>query len=119
MGSAILTALRGKVKRLTLVKAPEAPALNEAEGPMLNEHLWALILQHLDNLEDRIKASTSCRAAWNAGLVRVNIPSGVFLSSKGMSQSLCIYLSLSLATLKRLARRFHALGSMMESQEEI
>ena len=41
---------------------------------MLNEHLWALVLQHLDTLRARVKASTSCRAAWNAGLLKLNIP---------------------------------------------
>ena len=92
MGAAVLKALRGKIKKFTLTKAPDAPVLNEAEGPKLNEHLWALILQHLDNLKDRIKASTCCRAAWSAGLLKVIIPSGMFLTTTGMiiSQSLCV-----------------------------
>ena len=56
--------------------------------PMLNEHLWALVFQHLDTLRDHVKASTSCRAAWKAGLLKLDIP--VHLPPEGMRQSLCI-----------------------------
>ena len=117
MGSAVLKALRGKMKKLTLAKAPDASALNEAEGPKLNEHLWALILQHLDNLEDHIKAASCCRAAWNAGLLKVTIPGGMWMSDKGMSQPLCVYLGLCVLRLKMTGREVHALGNMMDSQQ--
>ena len=90
MGSAVFKALKGKMKKLSLMKAPERPVLNEAEGPKLNEHLWALILQHLDNLEDHITASTSCKAARNAGLLKIYIPNGTFLTATGMCQSPCV-----------------------------
>ena len=61
---------------------------------MLNEHIWALVLQHLDTLQDHVKASTSCRAAWKAGLLKLDIP--VHLPIEGMtrSQSLCICVGL-------------------------
>ena len=56
--------------------------------PTLDEHLWALVLQHLDTLQDHVKASTSCRAAWKAGLLKLDIP--VHLPTEGTSQSTCI-----------------------------
>ena len=55
--------------------------------PMLTEHLWALVLQHLDTLQDHVKASTSCRAAWKAGLLKLDMP--VHLPIEGMHQLLC------------------------------
>ena len=55
---------------------------------MLNEHLWALVLQHLDTLQDHVKASTSCRAAWKAGLLKLDIP--VYLPPEGMSKPIRI-----------------------------
>lgn len=60
--------------------------------PMLTEHLWALVLQHLDTLQDHVKASTSCRAAWNAGLLKLGMP--VHLPTEGTSQSICICVGL-------------------------
>ena len=56
---------------------------------MLSEHLWALVLSHLDTLRDHIKASTSCRAAWKAGLFKLDIP--VNLPTGGVIQLICIY----------------------------
>ena len=50
---------------------------------MLDEHLWALVLQHLDTLQDQVKASTSCKAAWKAGLLKLDIP--VYLPTEGMT----------------------------------
>ena len=78
MGTAMLQAVRRRMKRLTLKREPVHPTLNE--------HLWALVLQHLDTLQDRFKASTSCRAAWKAGLLKLEIP--VHLPIKGMSQTI-------------------------------
>ena len=76
MGSAKLRALNRKMRKLRL---------KERQGiPMLNEHLWALVLQHLDTLQDHVKASTSCRAAWKAGLLKLDIP--VYLPPEGMSK---------------------------------
>ena len=52
---------------------------------MLDEHLWAFVLQHLDTLQDHVKAATSCRAAWKAGLLKLDIP--VYLPTEGMNWS--------------------------------
>ena len=60
--------------------------------PMLSEHLWALVLQHLNTLQDHVKASTSCRAAWKAGLLKLDMP--VHLPTEGTSQSICICVGL-------------------------
>ena len=84
MGTALLQALQRRMERLTLKREPV--------NPTLNEHLWALVLQHLDTLQDRVKASTSCRAAWKAGLLKVEIP--VHLPIGGMSQTTCIWIAL-------------------------
>ena len=75
MGSAISQALTRIVKRFTLKKAPG--------GHMLNEHLWALILQHLDSLKDHVKASTCCKAAWTAGFLKLELPAQ--LPTEGVS----------------------------------
>lgn len=83
MGTALLQALQRRMKRLTLKREPVHPTLDE--------HLWALVLQHLDTLQDRVKASTSCRAAWKAGLLKVEIP--VHLPIGGMSQITCIWIA--------------------------
>ena len=53
---------------------------------MLNEHLWALVLQHLDSLKDHVKASTCCKAAWTAGLLKIGLPA--HLLTEGMSYHL-------------------------------
>ena len=84
MGLAMLQALYRWMKRLTLKKEPG--------GATLDEHLWALVLQHLDTLQDHVKAATSCRAAWKAGLLKLDVP--VHMSSEGMRQSFCIYVGL-------------------------
>ena len=90
MGSAILQALRRRMKSFTLRKAPK--------GHMLNEHLWALILQHLDSLKDHVKASTCCKAAWRAGLLKLDIPAQ--LPTEGMS----CYLGLCVLHLNMIGR---------------
>ena len=59
MGLAMLQALYRWMKGLTLKKEPG--------GAMLDEHLWAHVLQHLDTLQDHVRAATSCRAAWKSG----------------------------------------------------
>ena len=105
MGSATLAALKGKMNTLILKKAPgtrihgkpEDPRHKEPEYPTLNEHLWALVLQHLDNLQDRIKASACCRAAWKAALLKVKIT--IDVPAAGMSKTLCINLGLGLCVL--------------------
>ena len=63
------------MKRLHVEKEPEVPSLTE--------HLWTLVLQHLDTVQDHVKASTSCRAAWKAGFLKLDVPEQ--LSSKGRS----------------------------------
>ena len=88
--------MHNETKDLLHIKT-EASVHNEPAGHMLNEHLWALVLQHLDSLRDRVKASACCQAAWKAGLLKVAIPFGV--PSAGMSQALCINLSLGLCVL--------------------
>ena len=84
MCTALLQALQRRMKRLTLKREPVHPTLNE--------HLWALVLQHLDTLQDHVKASTSCRAAWKAGLLKFEIP--IHLPIGGMSQITCIQIAL-------------------------
>lgn len=86
MGSAILQALKRRMRRLTLKEAPQGPSLNRPVGHMLNEHLWALVLQHLDSLKDHVKASTCCKAAWTAGLLKIGLPA--HLLTEGMSYHL-------------------------------
>ena len=86
MGLAMLPILYKWMQRLISKKEPE--------GSMLNEHLWALVLQHLDTLQDHVRAATCCKAAWNAGLLKLDVP--VHMPSEGMSHSLCIYVSLCL-----------------------
>ena len=66
MGIPMLQAVNRRMKGLHLKKEPEAAPLNE--------HLWALVLQHLDTLQDHVMASTSCKAAWQAGLLKWDIP---------------------------------------------
>ena len=80
MESARLRALNRKMQGLHLEKEPGEP--------MLNEHLWALVFQHLDTLQDHVKASTSCRGAWKAGLLKLDMP--LHLPTEGTSQSICI-----------------------------
>ena len=62
--------------------------LNKPVGHKLNEHLWALVLQHLDSLKDHVKASTCCKAAWTAGLLKVELPAQ--LPTEGMSYHLAL-----------------------------
>ena len=62
--------------------------LNKPVGYMLNEHLWALVLQHMDSLKDHVKASTCCKAAWTAGLLKIDLPA--HLPNEGMSYHLVL-----------------------------
>ena len=77
MGSARLRVLSRKMRKLHFEEKQKIPTLHE--------HLWALVLQHLDTLQDHVKASTSCRAAWKAGLLKLDIP--LYLPPAGMSKS--------------------------------
>ena len=115
MGSAMLQALKRRMRRLALKEEQtSSPLIGKGKrsfpkGPILNEHLWALILQHLDSLKDHVKASTSCRAAWKAGLLKVNVP--VNLPSKGMmSLSVCIYLGLCFSHMNMIGTILTCLG---------
>ena len=94
MGLAMLQALYMWMKRLTLKKEPG--------GTTLDEHLWALVLQHMDTLQDHVKAATSCKAAWKAGLLNLDVP--VHMPTEGMSQSICIYIDLCVSHRKRTGR---------------
>ncbi len=69
---------------------------------MLDEHLWAHVLQHLDTLQDYVKAATSCRAAWKAGLIKLDVP--VHMPSEGMSHSYGIYVGLSVLHINMTGR---------------
>ena len=69
---------------------------------MLDEHLWAHVLQHLDTLQDHVRAATSCRAAWKAGLIKLDVP--VHMPSEGMSQSYGIYVGLSVLHINMTGR---------------
>ena len=70
----------------------------EPEGAMLNEHIWALVLQHLDTLQDHVRAATSCRAAWKAGILKLDIP--VHMPSEGTYLLICNYRALSVSHIK-------------------
>ena len=94
IGLAMLQALYRWMRRLTLKKEPG--------GAMLDEHLWALVLQHLDTLQDHVKAATSCKAAWKAGLLNLDVP--VHMPTEGMSQSVCIYTDLCVSHRNRTGR---------------